>query len=365
MLKRLLRARDRFLGTGDADTSTPVFDGPLQPNNALESAEVLLHRADLDDMCVDGQGRLFVSAGNAVLRVAQDGATELVAQWPQAVQALATFRGGLVAATRDELHFLGGALASQKVRLAVGGVAAACVNALFEAPDGSLLLSNGSQSTGSAQWSTDLLSRGRSGQVLAYAPEAGEIRILHQKMAHCFGVCADEGRVLTSESWGHRLLVLDGSRAQTGLEEIPGYPSRMAPAAGGGFWLTVFAPRSQLLEFVLREDAFRQEMMATIEPRYWIAPAYSSGRDFLEPMQFGGVRQMGILKPWAPPRSYGLVVRLGQDLLPLGSLHSRVGGIHHGITAVTECGDSLLVLSKGSNSILRLALPEISRGWTS
>ena len=32
---------------------------------------------------------------------------------------------------------------------------------------------------------------------------------------------------------------------------------------------------------------------------------------------------MGMHKPWAPSRSYGLVVRLDAGLQPLASLHSR------------------------------------------
>src|SRR3546814_8325764 len=97
-------------------------------------------------------------------------------------------------------------------------------------------------------------------------------------------------------------------------------------------------------------------MMQTIEPKYWIAPALSSGSDFLEPLQQGSVRQMGILKPWAPPRSYGLVLRLSKDLEPLYSVHSRVGGLHHGITAALEYDGALMALSKGSGRILRVPL---------
>jgi len=140
---------------------------------------------------------------------------------------------------------------------------------------------------------------------------------------------------------------------------LPGYPARLTRARAGGYWLAVFAPRNQLIEFVLRETGFKNEMMAQVDPKYWIAPALSSGRDFFEPMQQGGVRQMGILKPWAPARSYGLVVRLNASFEPQYSLHSRVGGMHHGITAVAEFNDALLVLSKGAGRVLRLPLSDI------
>lgn len=51
MLKQLKRARDRFFGAGEADTSVPVLDGPLKPNHILENAEVSLSYAS----------RIFVS----------------------------------------------------------------------------------------------------------------------------------------------------------------------------------------------------------------------------------------------------------------------------------------------------------------
>ena len=51
-------------------------------------------------------------------------------------------------------------------------------------------------------------------------------------------------------------------------------------------------------------------MMAEIEPTYWIAPRLRSGQSFKEPMQGAHIKTMGVIKPWAPPRSYGLVVRL-------------------------------------------------------
>jgi hypothetical protein len=140
------------------------------------------------------------------------------------------------------------------------------------------------------------------------------------------------------------------------LDTFPGYPSRMAPAAGGGAWLSVFACRSQLVEFVLREPTLRRRMVAEIDPRYWIAPAFASGQSFLEPLQGGGVKQMGMIKPWAPPRSYGLVVRLDEAGRPRYSLHSRVGGINHGVVAAAECHGALYVLARGPGRLLRLNL---------
>ena len=165
-----------------------------------------------------------------------------------------------------------------------------------------------------------------------------------------------EGAALELNTIATRLQSTYGKGKGALVAELPGYPSRMSAAAGGGFWLSCFVCRSQLVEFVLREPAYRQRMIQEIDPRYWIAPALSSGHSFLEPLQGAGVKQMGMLKPWAPPRSYGLVLRVSADGRVLSSLHSQVDGRHHGVTAVVECAGALWVASKGAGRLLRIDL---------
>ncbi len=361
MFKILKRTHERFFGIGEADTSVPVFDGALKPNNRLETAAVLLERTGLDDMAVDAEGRLVLACGTEVLALDAGGTVSVLTRLGAPVQALVAFRDSLAVATSEGVTFVGGALNGREVLAPESGKPLRHVNALCERAGGTLLITEGSRTQPPADWAADLLTHGRTGRVLEHVPDTGECRIRAQGLAYAYGVCDSGHGVLVSESWKHRVRVLDGDGARTGPSEIPGYPSRIVPASGGGFWLTVFAPRTQLLEFVLREDAFREEMMRTIEPRYWVAPALSSGADFLEPLQQGSVRQMGILKPWAPPRSYGLVLRLAPDLSPLYSLHSRVGGRHHGITAALEYQGNLLALSKGSGRIVRIPLPELEQ----
>jgi hypothetical protein len=68
------------------------------------------------------------------------------------------------------------------------------------------------------------------------------------------------------------------------------------------------------------------------------------------------------VKPWAPPRSYGLVALLDDEGEARTSLHSRAGGRHHGVASVRRLDDrSLLVVSKGGDRVLR-ASPEQTRG---
>jgi hypothetical protein len=162
------------------------------------------------------------------------------------------------------------------------------------------------------------------------------------------------------ESWRHRVVQVGGAASgKAVIDGLPGYPSRIAPAAGGGWWLTCFTLRTQLVEFVLREPAFRKRMLKEIDPRYWIAPALTSGNTFLEPMQGAHLKMMGVVKPWAPPRSYGLVIRLDQRGLIRYSLHSRFDGKHHGIVAAVEHGPWLYLISKGRRRLLRLSIADV------
>jgi hypothetical protein len=198
----------------------------------------------------------------------------------------------------------------------------------------------------------------QDGRVLKLSPSG--VSVLSKGLGYAFGLALNDQDIWASESWRHRLVRLSDGRPV--LENMPGYPSRICPAAGGGYWLSVFACRTQLVEFVLRERDFREEMMRSIPPELWVAPQVRPPASFLEPLQGGAIKQMGVLKPWAPPRSYGLVIRLSDSGQPVFSLHSRVDGCHHGITAVAETPDALFFLSHGVNAILRLPSSRIAEG---
>jgi hypothetical protein len=184
---------------------------------------------------------------------------------------------------------------------------------------------------------------------IAFQKIAGDI-------AFPYGLHPIGGDVLVSESWRHQLVRFDrsnGSRS-TVLAHLPGYPSRLSHAADGGAWLALFAPRNRLIEFVLQEKRYREDMIAQVPPAHWISPSLASSRSFLEPLQCGGIRTMGIHKPWSPSRSYGLVAKLDKNMQPLFSLHSRANGARHGICSVAEKDGRLFVASKGGDSVLVL-----------
>jgi len=86
------------------------------------------------------------------------------------------------------------------------------------------------------------------------------------------------GMLLASEAWRHRLLRLDGGAVEPVLADLPAYPGRITAAADGGYWIALFAPRNQLVEFVLREHRYRERMLERIDPAFWIAPLAAERR---------------------------------------------------------------------------------------
>jgi hypothetical protein len=353
----LRELRDRFLGRGEAAITVPPFDGALKPNNLLEEAAVAVELEAPEDIASDGSA-VFIADGAKLLRLERGGPAE-IARFDRPLTAVAALPGGAFAVALDgrEVRLMRG---NETVRQwsAAAGKPFLAVNAVSPAPDGTLLVTDGSERQPYARWCHDLMELGESGRALVLDPKSGEARVLTSGLAYAFGVCAAAGGIYVSESWRHRLRCFGDGRAV--LDRLPAYPSRLSPATGGGFWLTAFIARTQLVEFVLREPAFRKRMMREIEPRYWVAPALVSGATYLEPMQGAHIKTMGILKPWAPPRSYGLVIRLAADGLPRYSLHSRVDGVNHGVTAAVECRGELFILAKGRRRLLRLSLAAIA-----
>lgn len=343
-----------------ASLSVPILDGALKPNNLLEQAPVLVEQDGLEDIAIGPDGDLYVACGKAVLRLTDSGQLAPVAQHDHAVTALAVLGDGTLAIGLGTRVVLSRPDGQQAAFDRADGKPLNAITALHATADGALLVCDASATRPYEEWHYDLMEKGRSGRLLRYDPASGTATTAAAGLAYAFGALMDrQGRVLVCETWRHQVDQVADGQASPVIPALPGYPARIAAAQGGGFWLTLFACRTQLVEFVLQENDYRRDMMRTIEPRYWVAPALRSGVDFREPLQTGGVKQMGILKPWAPPRSYGLVVRFDDDFIPIYSLHSRVGGRHHGIVAVAQRGDDLYVLSKGAGRLLRLSVSRI------
>ncbi len=351
---------DWVLGSGEHAVTVPPMDGALRPNRLLEEAAVLATARAPDSLAQAG-AEVFLAAGATLLRLDADGSVTEIERFASPITALVGGAGGRLAiglADGSNLTHGPGATGLAKSGRPLHGP-----TALAFGQDGALYAAFGAQARAPDQWKQDLMARGSSGSVWRI-DASGAFALLAKDLAWPNGLLiAGDGRVVVAESWRHRLLALDAEGGATVLlDDLPGYPSRLASTADGtGAWLSVFAPRIQLIEFVLREKDYRNRMMREVAPEHWVAPSLSAAQSHLEPLQGGAVKHLGILKPWAPSRSCGLVIRLDQGFQPVASLHSRADGIRHGVTSCLDQGGRLLVASKGSDAILAIQAEDIVR----
>lgn len=341
----------------------PSMDGALSPNDRLDACSPIGEPiAGADDVVEGPDGALYVSGGSQVWRLAGEGYLDrgIFATFDGNAGGLAFHPDGrlLVCVSGHGLAAVDGA-GKQTWLLQAGDQPLNCLTSVAAAPDGNIFLCNGSSRNVAEDWCADLLQKNRLGWLVGCGPGLDRPTVLRRDLAypHGLAIARDEKTLWFTESWSHGVshVPLQGQQVgsvTTANGNLPGYPARLAKAAAGGFWLSFFAVRTHLIEFVLREDDYREEMMRTIEPRYWVGPSLTSGEDCHEPMQWGGLKALGIQKPWAPPRSYGLLVRINDEGDVTQSLHSRVGGRYHGITSACQTGQGLVIVSKGSGCVL-------------
>lgn len=346
------RTFDRFMGgRGEFSITVPVMDGALKPNDYLERLPSFAMVEDADNAVATGEG-ILVSSGQRLLRLSAGDEPALHSTHEAPVSCLAASATGALAIGLDGVGVViaGGRHDGRKI------TAARCPTGALFLDENTLIVCNGSTAFSAGEWSHDLLHHGHSGSVLRVDLASGGVVELAGGLRFPSGLCLGEsGGIVVAEAWRHRLIALDAARPSEPKEllaDLPAYPGRVIRAASGGYWLALFAVRSQLQEFVLRENRFRRQMIAEVDPAFWIAPALSSGRSFKEPLQAGGVIRLGIHKPWAPTRSYGLVVRLDADCQPAWSMHSRADGRRHGVTSLAEAGGRLVATSRGRGEVM-------------
>jgi hypothetical protein len=358
MIGGFARILDNLLGRGEAAVTVPPLDGALRPNRILDEQGLRVPLADVDSLAVLG-GKIVVSAADALYTMEEDGHLTVRSRYPHEIACIApTGEGALaVALSSGEIIMEGGDFDGRryKVEPKLGCITAVTVSG------SELYVANGSATNAASDWARDLLERNASGSIWRIDLESGRGSRLADGLAFPAGLVIEGGDLVCSEAWRHRLVriaVSSPSWPRTIISDLPGYPGRITPA-GDGYWLAAFAPRSQLVEFVLREPAYRRRMMAEVPPQYWVAPKLRSGRSFYESLQGGGVKHLGLLKPWAPTMSAGLAIRLDRGFRPVASLQSRADGATHGVTTVVELDARVFAAARGDGVLVVLDPAEV------
>jgi len=348
----------------------PPLDGALLPNNTIDRFKVIHDDfKNIDDLVLDLKGNLYLSSDHFVYRLHGKGFSE-----KQIYVDLKGTAGGLNIDKNGNLMIC---VAGQGVVVVNKGKVIRdlnmadsqpinCPTAVVSGPDGELFIADGTAYHESERWYVDLMEKRSAGRLIRFNNNGTKSEVLLTSLSYPGGltISNDKKYIIMTEGWKHRVSrypILD-VRPQTRevlLDNLPGYPGRIVTASDGGYWMSFFAMRTHLVEFVLQEKKYRLKMMKIIDPAYWIRPALSSGEDFLEPLQAGHAKTLGIMKPWAPPRSYGLIVKLNNDYEIIKSYHCRVDGKRHGITGLCDDAGILFAVSKGNSLVLRAGREEL------
>jgi len=355
MIGALTRVFDNVFGRGEAAVTVPPLDGALRPNRLLDEATSRLPLTDVDGLAILGN-ELIGSAGNALYVLGEDGTWRRRNEYPAAIACIASLGadGLAVALANGEIVGIGGKFDGRRYQVPKE---VTCISALA-ASGSDLYVANGSAINAPHDWQRDLLQRTASGSIWHVDLGSGRSARLVGGLAWPAGLAVDGKRLVFAEAWKHRLVAIEiaaPAKPQTLYADLPGYPGRIASATDG-YWLAVFAPRSQLVEFVLREPGYRKRMMAEVPEPFWVAPRLRSGRSFYETLQGGGVKHLGMLKPWAPTMSAGLCVKLDRAFQPRFSLQSRADGGTHGVTAAAEHQGRVFVAARGDCVVVSLPL---------
>lgn len=355
-----LGAADWLKGSGKYSISVPAMDGALKPNDALDAADELYRGSEPDNLvCL--RGAVHFSIGNKVLRldVGEAPRVRSTGEFRADVTCLAAVDEQLAVGLEvGEVRILGGRFDGAMIDRVGDRPTKAPVAARFENGH-TLLLALGSQNHPPSAWKRDLMEGNASGSVWRIDLSSGESRLLCDHMAFPYGIdVVSGGAILVSESWRHRIIDISTEPPRVVVDDLPFYPARIETTSTGDVLVCGFAPRRQLVEFILRENQFLRRMMSDIPERFWMAPSLSSGMDYWEPLQGGQIRHHGILKPWSPTKSYGLVATMDVSGRFLRSMHCRAGGLRHGITSAIESGSKIILTSKGGGMVLAVQVGE-------
>jgi len=367
---------DRVLFPSREIHVVPVLDGAFSPNQRLDQARALGEEIEgPDDLVLGPDGALYVSSGAAILRCTGPNfeRRDVFATFSAPVGGLAWTGDGRLLACVSKQGLV--ALSAQGEMVgkleSASGYPILCPTSVTVAPDGAIHLTDGSRANPPELWLADLMqNRAPSGRLISCDSSLGGASTRADGLAWPSGVVVshDADEVWVGESWTHRLTAFSrvGDRRRVIVKNYAGYPARIVRGGAGGYWMAFFGVRTQLTEFVLREHAFREAMMKTVPPELWIGPTLDGRFNYREPTQIGSIKKLGIQKPWAPPRSYGLVARLDRNGEAIESLHSRVDGRVHGITGVCVVGARALAVSKGRDRLVELptSAGEDARGGT-
>src|SRR5882757_4405138 len=271
LFDHLLRDIRSVVDRDGTDLAIPPLDGALSPNDRLDSAVAIGEPlAGVDDVIAAGDGAVYVSAGRRVLKLSGEDLSSriVVVEFEDDAGGLALHPDGrlLVCVAGRGLAAIDLAKPAPRWLEAAGGNPLAGLMSVAAAPDGRIYAVEGSAGRRPGEWRHDLMEKRSNGRLVTCGAGLDNPQVLLRDLPYPYGVAvsADGKGLWLTESWAHRLSRFALGGNSLGAREIvaanmPGYPARLHPDGHGGLLLGMFARRTHLIEFVLKEDDFREE----------------------------------------------------------------------------------------------------------
>ncbi|GHB73962.1 hypothetical protein GCM10010377_75540 [Streptomyces viridiviolaceus] len=335
--------------------TVPPMEAGLRPNRRLDEAHVLLPAEAYtpDDLVLTESGTVMFSSEESIFELRGD-EVRVVAALGGKVGVLVPSGSGVVAAV-EGVGLVSVGASGETEELCADRAVSSCVTDAARLPDGSLLVTIGSSHESPGGWARALLRGDRSGRIVRV--DGPRVRIEAEGLGWPAGIeVASDTDVLVSLSCDHRIerrmTASLGKPSARLAANLPVYPGRIA-ATDDGWWFVAPYPRNRFTELLLDEPQLASEMMRTIAPEDWFVPRLRCTTPYTDTLQMGQLRVLGVIKPWAPARSYGLAFRLDGSGRVAESLHSRVDGERHGITGVAVRGGRVVVAAQGYRNLLQ------------
>jgi hypothetical protein len=332
--------------------AVPPFEAGLRPNRRLDEGMALLPDAEFepDDVLIRDNGEVVFSSGDSIFTLTDGVVTHLVTLGGQ-VGSLLVAEDRLVAAV-EGVGLVTVDASGVAADLCTDAELAACVTDLALLPDGVVLATIGSREV--PDWSAALVADDRSGRIVRV--DGSRAEVVAEGLGWPSGienVC--DGEVLVSLGFDHRIerrgVAALGKPGTAVGPNLPVYPGRIA-ATTDGWWVAAPYARNRFTELLLDEPELLREMTATIRQDQWFVPRLRCPDPYTDTLQLGQLRVHGVIKPWAPARSYGLAFRLDQRGRIAESVHSRADSDRHGVTGVASRDGRIVVAARGFRNLL-------------
>jgi sugar lactone lactonase YvrE len=319
--------------------AAPALAGAYAPNTRLAGVERLGEGAGKgpETIAIDAQGNIYGgTADGRIVRLKPDGsgAATFANTGGRPLGLDFDARGNLIVADAYK-GLLAVAPDGMITVLATGhgGVPFRLTDDVDIGRDGTIYFTDASSRFSVEHSVVDLLEHRGNGRLLAYDPTTRTTRLLLDQLYFANGVAIspDQSFLLVNETGKYRVrrLWLTGpraGRAETFIDNLPGFPDGISSNGEGTYWLALIAPRSPDLDAML-PNPFVRKIVARLPES---------------------------LRPQA--KCHAFVLGLDADAKVVHNLQDPACSRYGAITAVTEHGGQLYLGSLEEPAIGRFAL---------